>query len=316
MNAAQSPLSSILVISLAAFTAAPAASQKGKGHEVPVEVEKRAGMMLDRVQAERDRNQKTYERDYLPRQKQLQKKHRGKWLAIVSGKLVPAERDGTPAPAAKLDALDAELRKAFPRARHRFVIRIGDEGKQRWGLGMSNRRFTFGRLFLRPIADNYMVSYGGNAKIYIVKDKKRSALPQSAPGSDLTVEIREAVAAVAALSTKQADGAAIERIERRKRAPARVAPVTQGLLFTNLCEGTVLLGAEKLASLEPALWELPGSIRVDGLSRFGKLRRVWLRFRIPGTPHDFIQHAALWPAPDAKDVQKEVRRPKLPGGGK
>lgn len=269
---------------------------KDQARKSPVESEKSAGMMLDRVDAERRRNQKTYEREYLPEQKRLHAKHRGKWIAIVSGKLLPRTKDGAIKPCSTLEELDGIARARFPKAKHRFVIRIGSEGAERWGLGMTRRRFTFGRSFLKGVVDNFQISYGSPSTFYIIDGKKRIRLPGAGPKHDLAPVV------LAPFDHRPAKSKKKSPVQAQKQVP---------MLFTNLCEGTTLLGREAVQTLSPELWELPGKVRVDGLSRFGTLRRAWLRFRLPGTKYDFVQHVALWPAPGKTEIRREARKPKL-----
>lgn len=245
----------------------------------PVEREQAKEAMLDRVTNERLRNERAYEREYSKLEQSWKAKHRGKWLAVVSGKLLPRDEDGKPTPIDSAAALDAMTRARFPKARHRFMIRIGDEGKRTWNLGMTRRRFTIGRTFLKGVADSFIHAAAGG--FWIVGGEKRIDVRSGDPKFDIMPTILSA--------------------EGEKNRPQR----SQGMLFTNLCEGTALVGVEITKDFEVELWELPGKVHVKGLTRLGALRRVWLRFRFGGTEYDFVQHVALWPAPNPP--------PELPG---
>jgi hypothetical protein len=83
---------------------------------------------LTPLELERSRNEAAFDRDYLRAKERLFDLHVGHWLAIVDGRLLPADARGRPAPtlllADALAAADAANRDAL----HRFLFRIGEEG--------------------------------------------------------------------------------------------------------------------------------------------------------------------------------------------
>ena len=82
----------------------------------------------DPADAERARNEAAFEDDYLRQKERLFSAHAGHWLAIVDGRLLPADARGRPAPAATLDECVAAADAANAAALHRFLFRIGEEG--------------------------------------------------------------------------------------------------------------------------------------------------------------------------------------------
>ncbi|MCA8969954.1 MAG: hypothetical protein KDC95_09235 [Planctomycetes bacterium] len=260
-----------------------------------IEVERAKPPMEDRVTAERERNLATYDRDYIPARERLHEQHRGKWVAIVSGKLVPRGPQGQIEPTKDLADLDRQTRSSFPKAKQRFMIRIGDEGDQTWGLGMSNKRFTIGSGFLIGIAKGFQHAAAGG--FWIVDGDTKTSVWSGAQDHDTAPFVSAASQPRRKAISKSTDPVSEPGSDTRieKQIP---------LLFTNLCEGTALLGAESLTDFEVELWELPGHVRVNGLSRRGNLRRVWVHFRFGGTKYAFVQHVALWPAPRERGVER------------
>ncbi|MCB9882432.1 MAG: hypothetical protein H6832_04055 [Planctomycetes bacterium] len=256
-----------------------------------VEIEREKPPMEDRVTAERDRNLTAYVRDYLPARERLQEHHRGEWVAIVSGKLVPRGPQGQIEPIKDLEKLDRQTRASFPKAKHRFMIRIGDEGDRTWGLGMTNKRFTIGGGFLNGIAKGFQHAAAGG--FWIVDGDTKTSVWSGGPDHDTAPFVGPAI---------QPPHEAISKSTDPESEPPRIEKQIP-LLFTNLCEGTALLGAESLDGFDVELWELPGHVRVNGLSRRGLLRRVWVHFRFDGTKYAFVQHVALWPAPRERSVE-------------
>lgn len=290
-------------------TPIPPAGSPEKPRGLPEERERELPPMEDRVSAERARNQAAYERDYLPKRPTLLEHHRGKWIAIIGGKVYPRDGLGHIAPTTEIAALDATTREAHPKARHRFVIRIGDEGDATWGLGMTQKRFTLGRAFLTGVADGFVHAAAGG--FWIVDGDKKTNVWSGGAEHDAQPFVAPPLAPPTSLPTRDRTGQA----EPEKTATTEKTTKLEkqiGLLYTNLCEGTALLGTEELNDFDLAMWELPGTIRVRGLTRAGALRRVYLRFRFEGTAYDFIQHVALWPAPEAIKVEAT----KIEGRGK
>jgi hypothetical protein len=90
---------------------------------------------LERIERERAANLDAYNALYLPRQQALQLAHKGKWVVIADGKLIPRWRDAGWRPFDDHAAADKEATRLVPEAQHRFIWRIGEEGDREIDLG-------------------------------------------------------------------------------------------------------------------------------------------------------------------------------------
>ncbi|MBI1850755.1 MAG: hypothetical protein HYR85_10465 [Planctomycetes bacterium] len=103
------------------------------------------------VDAERAQNVAAYETAYLSQKELLVADHVGEWAAIVGGELLAP----FPTMAACIDAAD----KKQPRALHRFVFRIGEEGDVRFksiaGIWLGQPRNAISLNFV--LADEHLI---------------------------------------------------------------------------------------------------------------------------------------------------------------
>src|SRR5262245_25424324 len=76
------------------------------------------------IESERARDDDAYSGEYDWRREILFHQHAGEWAAIVGGEIL--------APFPTLEACAAEAEKRHPKALHRYVFRIGEDGEVRY----------------------------------------------------------------------------------------------------------------------------------------------------------------------------------------
>lgn len=227
----------------------------------------------DRIAAERFRNEQAYRRHWLPRQKTMREKHAGKWIGIVAGRLLPCSADGEPRPTATLQELDREAAKSHPRARHRFLFRIGDEGDEDVSVGMCELERIVGGRVIHTLSTKWTVQAGGG--FFVQRAGKWIDIGAKGPDkrSFVAIEIGPPSAP-----------------EPRARTEPRL------FCYSNIFGGTLMLPESDVDARQLARWEIPGELAISGLARRQRLRRVLLRCRWPKLGHEAVYPAALVPA--------------------
>lgn len=228
-----------------------------------------AGAELPSIDAERSADDAAYRTLYLPERARLIAEAPGRWLAIVGGRLVPA--DGTlPAPAPTMEEAVAAASAAAPGARHRFVFKVGGDGDLECDLGGCELPRVLGTQFLALL----------ERRDVMVRFSTKRPSVQFISGDTA----RE-------LATRSEDG-------RMFLAPDVGPPGSEARGGRAYCVSTGFGGLatmpqEDAKGLE--LWEIPGVARVTGVMQSGECRRAWARFRWPNTPLDFVVPVAIWP---------------------
>jgi hypothetical protein len=223
--------------------------------------------------AERERNLEAYAHHVGAPRMYLIEEHFGQWVAIAGGRAFPVNEFGTAvAPAATMDEAVAAARAAVPRARHRFVFRIGEEGDFEQGLGGAEIPHVLGVYFLAKLErpDVEIRSYGPNQPIHFVKGDVRKEI--TAKGPDSRMFVRPEV------GPPGADGAASSLY----------------VLSTGFA-GFAVVPATTASDAMLHLWEVPGEVAIDGVFRTGTCRRTRMRLRFPDTDLDFLLPVAVWP---------------------
>jgi len=219
---------------------------------------------VDPVDAERARNEAAFEDDYLRQKERLFSTHAGLWLAIVDGRLLPADARGRPAPAATLDECVAAADAANAAAHHRFLFRIGEEGDV---------------VYLDPRAPNHSV-VGMGLKLAL----------------GITASFDPASGAVTWTRAGKSRRFALDRGEfelrltdptGRQLAAARVSDSAgyAGYLLVDASLGD-LLDAER--------FEIPGRALLRAGDQIRELRRAHLRVQLPELDLDERVPAAIW----------------------
>jgi hypothetical protein len=218
----------------------------------------------DRVVAERQRNELAYREQYLPKQQEMHAKHEGRWLVIAGGRVG--------SPRATLEEADAAAREASPRARHRFVLRIGEEGDQKWDLGMAEGKQLAGFAMTNGLGDKCFVHAAG---VVVEKDGKQ-------------VEIGQV----------QDKGGAC--IEPEVMAPRAERGQGVKMLFTNIMQGPATIERRVADELGLAMWELPGMVELRPgygqvpVAPVATCRRAWVRVWFAPLERAVIVPVAIW----------------------
>jgi hypothetical protein len=218
----------------------------------------------DVADAERARNEAAFEDDYLRQKERLFPAHAGQWLAIVDGRLLPADAHGRPAPAATLDECVAAADAANAAALHRFLFRIGEEGDV---------------VYLDPRAPNHSV-VGMGLKLAL----------------GITASFDPASSAVTWTRNGKSRRFPLDRGEfelrlsdptGRQFAAARVSDSAgyAGFLLVDAALGD-LLDADR--------FEIPGRALLRAGDQVQELRRAHLRVQLPELDLDERVPAAVW----------------------
>lgn len=221
------------------------------------------------VEAERDANRAAYRFLYLPEQARLAARHRGQWLAVAGGKVVPSNGQAI-LPAATMEEAVAAAAEAKPDAKHRFVFQVGEEGDVTWPLGGCELPHVLGTHFMALLErDDVRMNLSPKApSVVFVRGDQTTEL--AVAGEDTRMYVRPEVGPPGAAG---AEGAAY--------------CVSTGF------GGFATLSSASAAGLE--LWEIPGTALVDGAAQRGECRRARARFNWPNTALDFTVPVAIWP---------------------
>jgi hypothetical protein len=221
------------------------------------------------VAAERAADEGAFQFLYIPAQKTLLQTHKGEWIAIAAGRVIPAT--GTePAPVRSMEEADALSRKAAPDAVHRFLFQVGEEGDVTWELGGCELQHVLGDGMLK-----LLTGAGVDAK-------------NVGPGERMQVRIN---GNPTELTVATADE------NRMYLRPQVGAPGDAGAARENFCvatgfAGTATMSAATAAGLE--MWEIPGTCHVRGAVQSGDCRRARARLAWPNTSLDFVVPVAVW----------------------
>ncbi len=217
--------------------------------------------------AERLANEAAYREQYLPVRTRLKADHLGKWIVIARGVMLPAnERRTFPAPAATMEEADLAARAEAPAARHRFVFRIGEEGDEKEFLGGTEVRHVLGVAFL--------AAWEGRGTL--------------GPNVSLLLD------RVGQVSQRAADGRPFVRAA--VLPPSGVGGAEEEWGLSTGFNGYAVLSPATAERVGLALWEIPGSVRIEGVLQSGDCRRARARLRIPpGGGVDLEFPVAIWP---------------------
>lgn len=231
--------------------------------------------------AERAMNEAGYREHIHGWRSYLLHRHLGEWVAIAGGKAYPVNATGTAVrPAATMEEAVSAARAAVPDAHHRFVFRIGEEGALVEVMGGAEIPHVLGNVFIADLErpDVEMKGFGPNQKIYY-------AVPD-VPSVGQKAERVE-------ITAKGPD-------DRMFMKPEVGPPGTAGraetlyVLSTGYA-GCMTMSPESAAAASLHLWEVPGTVTVEGAFQKGVCRRARGRVRFPGTDLDFILPVAVWP---------------------
>ncbi len=226
-----------------------------------------------RTAAERAANERAYAEHVLPRGLGLVHDHLGAWIALAGGRAFPVNEHGTAvAPAATMKQAVAAAEAAVPEARHRFVFRVGEEGDFRQSLGGAELPQVLGVWFL-ALLERPDVEYralGPGKPIHFVKDGKRIEITTKGP--DRRMFVRPEVG-----------------------PPEGTARSDALYVLSTGFGGYAVMAADTAAKSDLHLWEVPGTVTIEGVFQGGECRRARARFRFPDTDLDFLVPVAVWP---------------------
>lgn len=218
----------------------------------------------DPLAAERARNEAAFERDYLRQKERLFDAHVGHWVAIVDGRLLPADARGRLAPAPLLaDALaaaDAANREAL----HRFVFRIGEEGDVVYPDPLGTPQALVG------------VGFKLNLGITSTFDPAAPAVLWTRAGKSRRFSVER------------------DQIELRLADPTGRQLLAARVADSSGYGGFVLLDAAPADLLDAERFEVPGRVVLERGDTLRELRRSRLRVQIPELEVDELVPAAIW----------------------
>lgn len=214
----------------------------------------------DPAALERVENEKAFREEYLPKKESLFERGAGKWLVIADGHLLL----DTPVETIK----DAEFlgRKCAPNAKHRFVFRIGEEGDVSYRLGGTADPFSVGGNFLAQVKDGCEIRFSGDQEGVYSGGKKISS-----SSIDKGLKIHPEVSPPLS--------------EKGKEIEFLVATGFQGFLT---------LAQKEASSLSLELWEIPGTVHLEGVFQSGTARRARVKVKIPEVQEEFTVPVAVW----------------------
>lgn len=235
------------------------------------------------IAAERSVNEAAFRDRYLTQKEEITRKHAGKWIAIVAGRIWPAGEQGALEPAESLKACLRVVNETHPKAVHRFVFRVGEEGDVRfsdWSTLRSGVPYNLlgaglkKHLALRVVFDardgTIEWGRGGKTRRFDNSDHPLIDFPLASPGQGAT----------------------------------RLIPLVDSLAFT----GMALFEPETAARLGLERFEIPGAARfVDGGGKvLGGLvgRRAHVRILLPELKIDETIPAIIWPRPRSATEQE------------
>lgn len=217
------------------------------------------------LEAERRRNQEAFERDYLGEKEFLMARHPGEWVAIVDGHVLPVDPYGHIDPTPSLDALLAQLALTHPDAEHRFIFRVGEEGRVNYHFTMYNESGFVGWSFLMMLEGGVWTSSQG---VYITPEK---GMP---------------------LSTGKPIGPAGQgTMTARLAGPDGHGERDLPLFIATAYGGSVVLDEADAASFRLELWEIPGVAFSEGR---GEMRRARVRVEVPGADFEGDVPVSIW----------------------
>jgi hypothetical protein len=221
------------------------------------------------VEEDRAADEGAYQFLYLPAQRALVAMHKGEWIAIAGGRVIPSN-GAEPATVATMEEADALSRKAVPDAQHRFLFQVGEEGDATWPLGGCELQHVVGNQLLSLLTANGV------------------EMKNIGPGERMHVQIN---GQPTELTVTTADES------RMYLRPQVGAPGAAGAAGADFCVATGFAGTATLAPATAAgleMWEIPGTVHVSGTVQSGECRRARARMTWPNTALDFVVPVAVW----------------------
>ena len=216
------------------------------------------------LEEERRMNEDAYRSVYLPQRGDLVVQAKGGWLSVVDGHVLPSDGKRI-TPATTMEEAVAAAGLAAPRAKHRFVFAVGEEGDVEWAMGGCELKHVVGIQFIALIE------------------------PVGVSGPDVDLK---------GLFGEQFRGLLVKGPDSRLfLRPAVGPPCGSGTAGEIYCVST---GFGGFATMTPEtargleLWEIPGSVMVYPVHH-PRCRRARARFAWPGSKVDFTVPVAIWP---------------------
>lgn len=220
---------------------------------------------VDSIESERRRNQGAFDRDYLGEKELLMARHPGEWVAIAEGHVLPVDAYGHIEPTPNLDALLAQLALTHPGARHRFIFRVGEEGRVNYHFTMYNESGFVGWSFLMMLEGGVWTS---NEGVFITPEK----------GMDLS-------------TAKPIGPAGAGTMTARLAGPDGQGERDLPLFVATAYGGSVVLDEADATDFGLQRWEIPGVAFSEGR---GEMRRARVRVKVPGADFDADVPVSIW----------------------
>jgi hypothetical protein len=248
---------------------AEAPKPDGAKQEAPKTDEKADAAAAEKVRDETDearaRNEIAYENEYLRMKERLVPDQLGKWLAIVNGKIVPSDSHGKPEGAATMENCIDFADTVDPKALHRFVFRIGEEGDVLYADPAHSARSVVGSALKSVLA------------VSSTYDVRTSEVTWTRAGRTHRFKLE------------------------RERFPILLSdPVGRQSMETLVADssgfgGFFALEAVSAIVLDGPRFEIPGRVLLKTGDGFQELRRTRVRVHISDLDVDVVVPAAAWP---------------------
>lgn len=210
------------------------------------------------VEEARARNQRCFDEDYLALKERMFDDHAGRWIAIVDGALLPRV-DESVRPCATLEELVAALGPTTAQTRHRFLWRIGEEGRVRHAFTLCDRPVFAGHALFLLLGHVWILPDS------VVQGDPRGETRRLGTGFEPVLDL--------ALSTPDS---------------LRKLPIQAWA--ANLYGGTLSVTPQVAAELDLALWEIPGEAEMIGVR---EMRRARLRIGVPAAGFERVLPVAV-----------------------
>lgn len=209
---------------------------------------------LATVAIEREANLAAFREHYLPIKEHLLAAESPGFVCLVGGQLLPVDEQGRVVPAATLELADRAARAAVPDANHRYLWRVGEEGEIRYFLGMAEGDRVIGRSLALALSRSLKDAEwwcGANEGVFVkVGDKTLHLGPR---------------------------GSGPPMVETRIAPPATGEPKAANFLYSTAFDGYATLDAATADLQGLTLWEIPGTMVLNG-DDTRPLRRARARF--------------------------------------
>jgi len=219
----------------------------------------------DAIDEQRARDEIAFENDYLRFKERLVPAQLGRWIAIVSGRVVPVDDKGKLAPAASMPDCLAAADAVDEKALHRFVFQIGEEGDVFYADASRSPRSVVGAAFKSTLG------------IVAGFDARSGEMTWTRAGKSRRFKFDH------------------ERFELAISDPTDRQSMATAVVDSSGYGGFLALEAASAVLLDGARFEIPGRVLLKTGDGVEALRRTRVRVKVGELDVDVTVPAAAWP---------------------